>query len=382
MSRHFQAVRLDHVLGFFRIWEISNDSLSGLMGCFNPVLPLREEELEREGIRDLRRLTEPFITEEAVLTIFGRETGQVKSKYLNKEKGGLFSLKPAFQTQRKIEEHFAGLASLPVKERVSGERIKKGLRSLVTNVILLKDPAQRPGAYHFRINMNKTSSFLALSKKEQEILERLYVDYFYKRQEAFWDQKGRQKLPVLRSASNMLICGEDLGMVPDCVPVAMQELDLVSLRIQRMPKEFGREFGRPEDYPYLSVATTSSHDMPPLRAWWEEGRTRTVRFYKEAMKHAGDPPLSLEPWIAEEIILRHLESSSILAIFPIQDLLAMDLGLRRPGAPNEEQINDPSDPHHYWRFRLHLTLEELMVRKDFSDELAGLIKSSGRLSAY
>ncbi len=61
MAKYFHAYRIDHILGFFRIWEIPRNSLSGLMGYFNPSTPVHRHELERNGLWDIQRFTEPYV---------------------------------------------------------------------------------------------------------------------------------------------------------------------------------------------------------------------------------------------------------------------------------------------------------------------------------
>lgn len=77
----------------------------------------------------------------------------------------------------------------------------------------------------------------------------------------------------------MLVCGEDLGMVPDCVPWVMNQLQILSLEIQRMPKSPAHEFGQVHEYPFQSVCTIGTHDMSTFRGWWEEDKELTERFY-------------------------------------------------------------------------------------------------------
>ena len=149
------------------------------------------------------------------------------------------------------------------------------------------------------------------------------------RQEAFWMKEGMQKLPALKRVTNMLICGEDLGMVPACVPEAMRQLGLLSLEVQRMPKQLRHEFSRPTDAPYLSVVTPSTHDMSTIRGWWEEDRKLTQKFYNEELGMPGQAPERCEAWVNRAIVLQHLASPAMWSIFQLQDLLGMDEHLRR-----------------------------------------------------
>jgi 4-alpha-glucanotransferase len=208
-------------------------------------------------------------------------------------------------------------------------------------------------------------------------LKELYVDYFYRRQDEFWKHEALKKLPALKEATHMLICGEDLGMVPHSVPEVMQQLGILSLEIQRMPKNPQTEFFHPKDAPYLSVITPSSHDMSTIRGWWEESREKTQRFFNTIMGEQGMAPYFCEPWINRAIVLQHLYSPAMWSIFQLQDILGMSEKLRREN-PNEERINVPANPNHYWNYRMHIGLEQLIREKEFNKELNDYITNSGR----
>jgi 4-alpha-glucanotransferase len=225
--------------------------------------------------------------------------------------------------------------------------------------------------------MDKTLSFQYLIPHVQEKLKSLYVNYFYERQDEFWRREAMQKLPALKAATNMLICGEDLGMVPHCVPDVMKQLGILSLEIQRMPKNAQKEFFYPEEAPYLSVITPSTHDMSTVRGWWEEDRSRTQKFFNQVLGQWGDAPYFCEPWINRAIVLQHLYSPAMWAVFQLQDLLGMSDTLRREN-PQDERINIPANSRHYWRYRMHIALEDLLKEKEFNRELKDYVENSGR----
>jgi len=179
----------------------------------------------------------------------------------------------------------------------------------------------------------------------------------------------------------MLLCGEDLGMVPACVPSVMNELGILSLEVQRMPKDPKITFGHPANYPYLSVATPSSHDTSTIRGWWEEDPARSQRFYHQILGNAGGSPFECTTEIVKQIIVQHLFAPSMWAIFPIQDFLGMDEILRHPH-PHAERIKKPGNPSHYWRYRMHLSLEQLIGEEDFNGMIEQLITSAGRAEVY
>ena len=298
MSEYFDAFRIDHILGFFRIWEIPLTSKSGLDGYFNPALPYPFSELQDLGL-------------------------------------------DANDTE-----------------------------------LFIEDPRKKE-SYHPRIGAKSSLSYENLAQTARDAFDRLYEDFFYHRNNIFWKETALKKLPALLDSTGMLACGEDLGMIPATVPDVMSALRILSLEIQRMPKAYGQEFADPAWYPYLSVCTTSTHDMNPVRAWWEEDPQVTERFYHDVLGGQGAAPKECEPEICRKIVRQHLSSPAMFTILPLQDWLSMDGSLRRID-PHEERINVPANPRHYWRYRMHLTVEQLSSANEFNSILSEMISSSER----
>lgn len=313
MAKYFDAYRIDHVLGFFRIWEIPGSCKYGLLGQFSPSLGMTVDEIAGYGLR--------------------------------------FS--PSM-----------------LGEGMEDER-EKARESL-----FLRDH-KRHDLYHPRISSHGSPCHERLSQQEKDGYNRLYDDYFYRRNNHFWYTEAMKKLPQLVNATRMLVCAEDLGMVPDCVPWVMDELKILSLEIQTMPKEPFVRFGILEHNPYRSVCTISSHDTETMRMWWDEDRERTNDYYHNTMHHGGDAPHPLPGWLAKDIIYRHLACPSMLCILTLQDWLATDERLRLADA-SEERINIPANPHHYWRYRMHLNIEQLLAAKEFNRSLKEMVDASGR----
>lgn len=297
MARYFSAYRIDHILGFFRIWQIPKDSPTALLGQFSPALPMSVEEIESYGMQFHEEL---FVSD-----------------------------------------------------------------------------AKEPGLYHPRIGVIGEEAWLALPKYEQDAFIRLYEDFFFRRHNDFWAGQAMKKLPALINASNMLVCGEDLGMVPACVGPVMQQLGILSLEIQTMPKTYGVPFAQLQQNPYRSVATIFTHDMPTLRLWWKEDSERTLRYYNHVLGHDGKAPAEPSGLLCEDVVMQHLNSPSMLCLISLQDWLSMDEGLRNPH-PEEERINVPANPKHYWRYRMHLPISELKKANAFCERLKKLISDSGR----
>ena len=373
MSCYFDTFRIDHILGFFRIWSSPAHAVQGILGYFVPAIPVKLAEFSQRGIHfNHDRFVKPFINEKVLAEIFGADAERVKREFLVLSAVGNNFLKPEFATQRQVENHFAKLEATE-----QNLKLKEGLFNLISNVILFDVEKSHGQEFHFRFAMMDTLSFKALDLPTQAKLKELYVDYFFRRQDDFWMHEALQKLPALKRVTNMLICGEDLGMVPACVPVVMKQLGLLSLEIQRMPKELGREFSRPADAPYLSVVTPGTHDMSTIRGWWEEDRKFTQKFYHSELQGHGDAPPHCDPGISQAIVRQHLASPAMWSIFQLQDLLGMDGQLRRKDV-DAERINVPANPKNYWRYRMHLTLEALQQAEEFNAALNQAIRASGR----
>ncbi|MFM2361308.1 MAG: hypothetical protein RLZZ316_210 [Bacteroidota bacterium] len=373
MSNYFDAFRIDHILGFFRIWSIPINAVDGVLGTFKPALPVHINEFHEKRIWfDYHRYTQPYITDTILHHTFGNFADEIRTVFLEPTGWGQYNLKEAFNTQRKVETHYA------TTELTDHDLfLRNGLYSLIANVILIEEEESAHAKFHFRIEMEKTSSFKELDFNTQQQLKQLYVDYFYRRQDGFWMKEAMHKLPALKAATNMLICGEDLGMVPGCVPDVMKQLGILSLEIQRMPKDPAKEFFHPNDAPYMSVVTPSTHDMSTIRGWWEEDKEKIQQFFNKELGQWGDAPYYCEAWINRAIVIQHLYSPAMWSIFQMQDLLGMSEALRRLN-PHEERINVPANPKHYWRYRMHISLEQLIKEKEFTQELKGYIEASGR----
>lgn len=371
MGHYFDCFRIDHILGFFRIWEIPEEYVQGLCGHFRPALPLSRKEIEQYGFT----LIEPFhmtahINEAYLPLLFDDLTSVVIDTYLDRITSQFYALKSFCNTQRKIEFLF--------RERTdpASERIREGLYTIANEVLFLRDPYEKE-KFHPRISASQSYVYKDLFSSDQYAFDQLYWDFYYHRHNDFWKAEAYKRLTPLIAGTEMLVCGEDLGMIPDSVHEVMNRLQILSLELERMPKVAGREFSDLSDLPYLSVCTTSTHDMPPLRAWWREDALRTQRYYNQVLRRDGEAPGECSSEIATQILWNHLTSPSMFAIFPLQDWLAIDDELKNPDV-EAERINVPADPNHYWGYRMHLTIEKLKEAADFNRKVKDLIAQSGR----
>lgn len=370
LEAYFDCFRIDHILGFFRIWEIPLEYTQGLCGHFRPALPYTIEEIENYGLKFSKLYVIPHVRNCYLETLFGEEADGVTHTFLMPYSDACYTLKPVCDTQRKIETLFTGKAG------ATTEKIKNGLMAITNEMLFLEDPYEK-GKYHPRISGCNSFVYKDLTPEERDGFDRLSHHFFYERHHTFWKEEALKRLTPLIASTAMLICGEDLGMIPDSVHEVMTKLHILSLELERAPKIFGETFADLQKLPYMSVCTTSTHDMNPLRAWWNEQPERTQQYYNSVLHQEGKAPEECTALLAAQILANHLNATSMLTIIPIQDWLAMSDALRHTN-PLCERINIPADPHHYWRYRMHLTLEQLLNATDFNDRLRSMIADSGR----
>lgn len=372
MSAAFDALRIDHILGFFRIWEIPQQYREGIMGHFHPALPLGREEIRNAGFRlNPADFTAGSVAEAALPEFFGSAARKVRDHLLEPGKDSFFRLRPEFAFP---DARRAWYTEELTEAAAAG--VEAGLTRLGFEVLFLEDP-DMPGRFHPRINLPDTVLFKSLGEETQAALIQLHHDFYFRRHTQFWVDEAMKKLPALMDASPMLICGEDLGMVPDSVPVVLKRLGLLSLEVQRWPKVLDLRLGNPAEYPYLSVSTTSTHDMSTVRGWWEEEAETRQYFWNSIMGREGVAPANCSGAICRFILEQNLCGASMWCILPLQDWLGIEEGLRRPVAA-EERINVPAISHHYWRYRMHLNIEELMRAEEFNRSVVELVVGSRR----
>jgi 4-alpha-glucanotransferase len=371
MAQYFDAYRIDHILGFFRIFRISSDDVWALLGQFSPSLPLSVEEIQNFGIEfNEKEFCKPYIHEGYLDDLFGKYKETVKQKYLIPVGNERYELKEEVNNQKKIEK------LLSEYDKAEDLIIKHGLMILVCQVLFVRDIKDKQ-KYHPRIAIQQSLAFRSLDSFTKEALNRLYVYFYYERHNAFWKKQALKKLPHLINATDMLVFGEDLGMIPHSVPEVMSQLEILSLEIQRMPKQMDVEFESLEHIPYQSVCTTSTHDMSTMRAWWEEDTAQTQRYFNNVLHEFGVAPIFCEPWICQQIIEKNLYSPAMWAIFPFQDWIAIDGNLRWKETLNE-RINNPANPDNHWKYRMHILLEDLIREDEYSALVKSLVRQAGR----
>lgn len=380
MELYFDAYRIDHVLGFFRIWEVPTNQIYGLLGQFRPALPYSEDEIKCMGFSaNVKDLCIPIISVQRAKAIAeSTKNNQFISTYLELTPQG-YTLKGDFRSQRYIEQN------------IHDEPTKQALFDLACEVLFIADN-NNPTLFHPRVMGRLSHRYQTLSDADKSAFDYLHDHFFYERNNQFWADEAMKKIPTVTDSSDtcnpslqlyptngkgMLPCAEDLGMVPASVKGVLERLQILSLEIQRMPKAYGVRFGRLSDNPYLSVSTIATHDMPPLRLWWTESTEQAQAFWEQALHHPNNAPTEATPEVCEEVVKQHLQSPSMLCLIALQDWFAISPSLRSKH-PEEEQINVPANPNQYWRYRMHITLDKLLQSSDFNEKVRALISMSCR----
>jgi 4-alpha-glucanotransferase len=381
MSQYFQAYRIDHILGFFRIWELPRAAKTGILGRYRPSIGYSRAELERQGLWDIDRLADPFITDELLHELFDDPELEleVKERFLEPSPGNRYRFKGRYNSESAMFS-LKCRPGLPDATTLDTERIRTVLILLSQNVCLIKDQDDPHNNFYPRFNLMDTTSFQYLHDEHwKNTLRSMHEESFFgPRSDSMWCQQALETLPMMLSASEMLVCGEDLGFIPPCVHPIMEELGIVGLRIQRMPSEQGAEFGDPEHYGYMTVASPSSHDTTNFRAWYREDDGRRYRFCELFGLPDGEGPgATCSPDTVRAVVRQHLNSPSMLAVFSIQDVIGMSRNLPQRD-PDEETINVPSNPEHYWRYRMHVSVADLEEDGELRNALRAMIGASGR----
>lgn len=357
-DKFYSAFRIDHVLGFFRIWSLSSHDYSGYLGNFLPSVGISRRDLVALGFDSsrIRWLSEPHIRSSSLYeALYGEDNIEAKVKDVETvalERIGnedIFLFKKAIRGEKDID----ALSIVP--------KAKEFLSSAWRNRVLLEC---EPDTFVPTWSYWDTTAFPTLSHVEKNALEALFA---HTRSEAefLWEKNGKELIAMMTSATKMLPCAEDLGAVPACVPKVLFELGVLGLRIVRWARNWsqaGEPYIKLSDYPYLSVCTPSCHDTSTLREWWntEAGKYEFWNF----LGGKGNCPEQYTSETAAFVLGELAKGNSRILMLQLQDALALSPKYYNVKA-EDERINVPGSWNHInWTYRMRVTIEELLDDDD------------------
>ncbi|MBF0564176.1 MAG: 4-alpha-glucanotransferase [Nitrospirae bacterium] len=362
-SKFYHAYRIDHVLGFFRIWQIPQKDNSGVLGHFDPAAHILKSDLIKAGFdeRRIESLLEPVFTKSYLRSFFGNNSEYVINKYFLQTSDGNYNFSDSLSNERSI-------AALH-----EDQYLKDKLLELYWDRVLVesanKDEHYQPTWFHY-----KTRTYNNLHDEEKRKLKEL-VDGCWHVQDSVWKENGRNLLKMMADSTDMLVCAEDLGAVPPCVPLVLEDLGILGLRVERWSREYHKQFAPyidTNDYPRLSVASPSVHDTSTLRGWWEELNWDRNQYYS-LLKMTEPCPQYLTTELSAMVIKRNLGGNSLITIFPLQDYLSLYYNLRT-AHPDEERVNVPGTiSSKNWSYRMKDSVEFLMNYNEYNLYLKSLI---------
>ena len=366
-GKFFHAFRIDHVLGFFRIWRIPRGEITALLGRFSPSIGLGRKELEALGFDKgrLRWLTVPHVSGAQLASALGEDGPRVAGLYLKRIGGeDLYNLAPEVDSEVAIN----ALAESP--------EVTRALRAWHVDRALLDESGDIDPAWY----MERSKGYQSLSDPEKDLLRDL-AGRRRRESEDSWEKHGRALLAILKGATDMLVCAEDLGDVPRCVPRVLDELSILGLRIVRWSREYDSAvpgapaaFIPPESYPPLSVCTPSVHDTSTIRGWWEEDKAERELFFR-FLGQPGPCPERMTPDLLQEVVSRCCRAASRLCMFQLQDILDLDPDLWSRD-PRGDRINVPGTVNaENWTWRMPRAVEDLGARAALSRQLRALTDS-------
>ncbi len=363
-SKFYHAYRIDHVLGFFRIWSIPQKEVTGIMGRFNPCVPLTKSELMNAGFipETLEYLRRPNYSVDQLRSFLGAETERVMALYFQNlpNEFDRFVIKPEYDCEKAI-------TSLDEPQEV-----KDGLLKVYWNRVFIPSGDENT-FYPFWYWYNQPVLFTLPEyeqKKLQEILKRNEDS-----QNGLWEANATKLLSVLANETDMLVCAEDLGAVPSCVPTVLNKLNILSLRIERWARNWNVPYSPyydMDEYPRLSVCTTSCHDTSSLRGLWQEPDFDRDLYWSHAHL-PGTAPQEMTPSVARTVLTHVFSSNSMFCILPAQDYFALSANLSKVPA-EEERVNVPGTVGGAnWCYRLPCSVDDLLDYASLSSEIRKLV---------
>jgi len=378
-ARYYHAYRIDHILGFFRIWSVPYGEGSGYLGWTTPHEPITASELAERGFSGdrLRWICEPHVPTRAVEEVNNFD-------YLGSH-GIMHQLMNRIGSEElwvfKGEVHHeSDIWKAPVPEPVKTvlARAWKNRMMQITGRDETGKPLYTP-IWTFR----DTTAWQCLTAEEKDSLERL-VNEKKQISERLWKEQAEELLGTLTAAVDMLACAEDLGTIPESVPGVLASLKILGLKVirwERLWNEQGQPFRKIDEYPSLSVATPSVHDSSTLRGWWEQEGGANDFLSAWNPEYSGYPAGTAEafrkgygPEAAFFALKTMARASSSVLVLPVQDILTLSADFYKTGS-DEERINVPGSVNAFnWTYRLPVSIEELQKNKELISALTDVLK--------
>ncbi len=353
----YSAFRIDHVLGFFRIWACASSDESAILGWYQPGITIAEKSLMEQGFSKERLtwLSQPHIYGSSIehcarsIQDGGRANNDIEV------------IKKDILIQLPGEDLWLFSPSIKGEQDLYG----KNLSPEFTRFLIEKwrDRCLLPAHIHGGEGLTPSwywkdsSAWKTLSDEEQLALEDL-AEAADLKAAAIWEKQGYKLLKELAGSVEMLACAEDLGAVPACVPKTLKKLHIFGLRVVRWYRDWEKE-GNPyiplSRYGKESVCTPAVHDSSTLRDWWENEAEQEVfaKFLKRKL------PSSWSPAVAKTVLESLAGASSNIFVVQLQDLLHLDAAFYSPH-PKDERINIPGTVNDFnWTWRIPQTIESL-----------------------
>lgn len=372
-SKYYDAYRLDHILGFFRIWAVPERETTALLGHAVPYESISKATLNTAGFNDdrIRWLSLPHIpTSDIEYFTWNHELAhKILSVFATKIDGEeLWRFSKSIQGDKDILEK--DLSSLCNEELAN--KIKTRLREFWFDRALIeitKDEFVPMWTY------KNSTAWKTLSSEEIAALENIFASTDVKQNEK-WGKSANDILSALTSSVKMIPCGEDLGVSLECVSRVMKANKILSLKVIRWCRYWekpNQPFVDFNDYDSLSLATTSVHDSPTIRQWWEEDKNADNEFIKMG-KCENLTPGTFTEKTAETILLNAAKAKSVWCVHPIQDFLYLDKNYWLENA-KDERINIPGEVTDFnWTYRLPCKLEDLEKNKIILRKIKSIVE--------
>ena len=365
-SKYYQVYRIDHVLGFFRIWATPQRESTAMLGWTQPFEPITTDELHNLGFSDDRItwLSVPHVPTNQIEAVNNGDylgthgiLAKIMDRIGNEE---MWRFKPEIKGEKDI-----WASDIP-------DNVKPRLAEFWRNRALVK---VADGLYSPLWTYHSTTAWQSLSDDEKYRLGQLIVTK-YSRMEVLWEEQARTLLGDLTSCTDMVACAEDLGSNPESLPRVLNDLSILSLRVVRWSRNWnapGEPYYQFGEYPYLSVTTSSVHDSSTARLWWlKEGDAWD--FYRTFPGDSDVQPGSYNSKTARYLLSKMAESNSVFCIHPLQDFLGLVEDYFDEN-PDNERVNIPGSVNEFnWTYRLPVTIEKLIKNKELISEINNIVK--------